>query len=92
MVIKIATATKKCRVCGKEYEACHSIRRGSNIFRWQEVACSPECGEIYLKRINASRNTSEPEKKKYNAKKVQEVAKPYEKVPIVDIHSDKTDE
>lgn len=90
-MIKIATATKKCRVCGKEYEACHSIRH-ANVFRWQEVACSPECGEVYLKRINASRNKSETEKKKGNTKKMQEAAKPYERVPTVDIHSDKIDE
>lgn len=26
------------------------------VFHWQEVACSPECGEEYLKRIIASRS------------------------------------
>ena len=25
------------------------------VFRWQDVSCSPECGEIYLRRINESR-------------------------------------
>lgn len=25
-------------------------------FRWQEVACSPECGAIYLERIERSRS------------------------------------
>ena len=48
---------QKCRVCGKEYEACHTLRPASNIFRWQAVACSPECGEIFLARILASRAT-----------------------------------
>lgn len=51
----MASAIKKCRVCGKDYEACHSVRK-ANVFRWQEVACSPECGEIYLRKINESRN------------------------------------
>lgn len=51
----MATANKICRVCGKEYEACHTLRSVS--FRWQEVACSPECGSIYLDRIVASRAT-----------------------------------
>lgn len=49
---------QKCRVCGKEYEACHTLRPASNIFRWQAVACSPECGEIFLARILASRATT----------------------------------
>lgn len=52
----MATAIKKCRVCGKEYEACHT-QRPSTVFRWQEVACSPECGSIYLARIEESRKT-----------------------------------
>lgn len=49
---------KKCRVCGKEYVACRSAKRGAGIFRWQEVACSPECGVIYLQQINKSRELS----------------------------------
>ena len=44
---------KACRVCGKEYEACRSASTGA--FRWQEVACSPECGEIYFRRVNEAR-------------------------------------
>lgn len=51
----MATAIKICRVCGKEYPACHSLRRGDTTFRWQEVACSPECGAEYLRRILISR-------------------------------------
>ena len=48
-------AIKECRVCGKKYEACRSLRNGSNVFNWREVACSPECGMIYLQRVTASR-------------------------------------
>ena len=53
----MAMASKKlvCRVCGKEYEACRSTDRKAGVFRWQEVACSPECGAVYLKRIEESR-------------------------------------
>lgn len=52
----MASATmKKCRVCGKEYEACRSANRVAGVFHWQEVACSPECGAIYLQQINESR-------------------------------------
>lgn len=50
----MATAIKKCRVCGKQYEACHTVKTAGS-FRWQEVACSPECGSIYLSKIEESR-------------------------------------
>lgn len=49
-------AIKICRVCGKEYEACHTNKSSNGTFRWQDVACSPECGAIYLAQIRASRN------------------------------------
>lgn len=55
----MATAIKKCRVCGKEYTACHTLRHTAGIFRWQEVACSPECGSIYLAEIRESRKKTE---------------------------------
>lgn len=48
--------TKNCRVCGKVYEACRSIKTGDTVFNWREVACSPECGKIYLQRVMASRS------------------------------------
>lgn len=54
----MATAIKKCRVCGKTYEACHTMRQPVGSFRWQEVACSPECGSVYLSRIMSSRRGS----------------------------------
>lgn len=52
----MAKAIKKCRVCGKPYEACHTARRIDGAFRWQDVACSPECGNIYLSRVMESRS------------------------------------
>ena len=51
----MATATLKCRVCGKEYEACRDAKRVDGVFRWQDVACSPEHGAIYLDLIRKSR-------------------------------------
>ena len=48
---------KRCRVCGKEYEACRSARRGDGVFRWREVACCPEHGEVYLAQVMASRGS-----------------------------------
>lgn len=48
--------TKKCRVCGASYEACRSVNPVDGVFNWREVACSPECGTIYLEKVIASRN------------------------------------
>lgn len=56
-------AMKICRVCGKQYRACrNSARTGVNVFRWQEVACSPECGEKYLKKVLEDRAPSKTNK------------------------------
>lgn len=52
------TAIKKCRVCGKEYESCRSARSIPGVYRWQEVACCAEHGQIYLARILESRMKS----------------------------------
>lgn len=57
----MATATKICRVCGKEYEYYHTARKVAGIFRWQDVACSPEHGTVYLSKIRESRNPVETE-------------------------------
>jgi len=60
---------KTCRVCGKEYEACRVDRHAINVtFRWQDVACSPECGAIYMAQVNEARGITpvvekEPEPK-----------------------------
>ncbi len=56
----MASAVKKCRVCGRQYEACRSADRASGVFRWQEVACSPECGAKYLAAIQKSREKEAP--------------------------------
>lgn len=51
----MATATLKCRVCGRDYEACRNARRVDGVFRWQDVACSAEHGAVYLDLIRKSR-------------------------------------
>lgn len=57
----MATAVKMCRVCGKKYEACRTMmNRAAGVFRWQEVACSPECGAEYLRRITETRAPTPP--------------------------------
>ncbi len=55
----MASVKMSCRVCGKEYEPCRTATRRPNVFHWQEVACSPECGAIYLHRIIESRKPAE---------------------------------
>lgn len=57
------TSKKQCRVCGKDYEPCHSTKLQPGVFRWREVACSPECGAIYLQRVNESRGLATKETK-----------------------------
>lgn len=49
----------KCRICDKEYEGCRTAKFVPGQFRWQDVACCPEHGSIYLERIIASRNKTE---------------------------------
>lgn len=52
----MAKGIKICKVCGQEYEACHTLRPNlDSIFYWQDVACCPEHGAIYLARILESR-------------------------------------
>lgn len=51
----MAKAKRICKVCGAEYEYCHTART-NGVFRWQDVACTPQCGAIYLKRIQDSRS------------------------------------
>lgn len=48
-------AKKICKVCGASYEACHTLKRDADPFRWQDVACSPECGGEYFRRVMESR-------------------------------------
>lgn len=53
---------KVCRVCGKEYEPCRSLRKNSSVFNWRTVACSPQCGQEYFRRVAEARGEKpEPE-------------------------------
>lgn len=47
-------ATKICKWCGKEYEACHTIFNG-NFYRWQDVACCVEHGALYFDEVARDR-------------------------------------
>lgn len=52
----MSTATKICKVCGKEYPYCRTERKVAGVFRWQDVACCVEHGSIYLDKVLASRD------------------------------------
>ena len=70
----MAIGIKVCRVCGKEYEACHTLRPNlNNEFRWQDVACCPEHGAEYLRQILISRGELTEEQP---AEEKEEAAKP----------------
>jgi hypothetical protein len=49
-------STKICKVCGREYEYCRTLRHTEGVFRWQDVACCAEHGSTYFARIQASRS------------------------------------
>lgn len=67
----MATAMKRCRVCGKEYKACRTAALSDGVFRWQDVACSPECGSVYLQKVTEARGLADMAKKKERAKKYE---------------------
>lgn len=71
----MANAKKVCRVCGKEYTACRTVHRGGSVFHWQEVACSPDCGEEYLRRVIAARTPKATDKKAEVSKKNESASK-----------------
>ena len=52
----MAKVIRVCKNCGKEYETCHTAKRSPNAFRWQDVACSPECGTAYFAAVLAARS------------------------------------
>lgn len=51
----MAKGYRICKTCGKEYEYCKTFAP-ANKFRWQDVACSPECGAKYFALVEASRS------------------------------------
>lgn len=82
-------AKKTCRVCGKSYDACRSIKREVGAFHWQEVACSPECGTEYLRMVTEARNPT-PKSKRY-AKTVKSVVEESTIQAIAEMETPKDD-
>jgi len=46
---------RECKVCGKIYYTCPASSSPAKTFRWRDVACCPEHGQIYLQQIMESR-------------------------------------
>lgn len=46
---------KRCKVCGKEYESCHTPRPSASTNRWQDVACCAEHAAVYFAAVYKSR-------------------------------------
>lgn len=75
-------ATRICKVCGKEYEYCHTQRTVPGIFRYQDVACCAEHGSIYLARVLAAR--SEDNKPELKSTKKAEVVEADSDASVLD--------
>ena len=54
----MAVHTIPCRVCGKMFTPCNKTSSALGAFNYREVACSPECGAEYLRRVQAARQKS----------------------------------
>lgn len=73
----MATATKRCKVCGEEYKYCNTARR-VDVFRWQDVACSPQHAAEYFHSIAVSRGQVVPDAPSESSVSIDEVYYEYE--------------
>jgi len=51
--------TIPCRVCGKQFVPCNKTSSALGAFNYHSIACSPECGAEYLRRVQAARQKSD---------------------------------
>lgn len=51
-----------CRVCGKMFVPCNKPSAVIGAFNYHSLACSPECGAEYLRRVQAARQEFAVEK------------------------------
>lgn len=51
----MAARTIPCRVCGKMFVPCNKPSSVIGAFNYHSLACSPECGAEYLRRVQAAR-------------------------------------
>ena len=58
----MAARTIPCRVCGKMFVPCNKPSAVIGAFNYHSIACSPECGAEYLRRVQVARQESAVEK------------------------------
>ena len=51
----MAARTIPCRVCGKMFVPCNKPSAVIGAFNYHSLACSPECGAEYLRRVQVAR-------------------------------------
>ena len=54
----MATRSIPCRVCGKMFTPCNKTSGALGAFNYREIACGPECGAEYLRRVQVARQKS----------------------------------
>lgn len=55
----MAKRTVSCRVCGKLFVPCNKSSASLGAFNYHSIACSPECGAEYLRRVQEARKQPE---------------------------------
>ena len=55
----MAKRTAVCRVCGKQFVPCNKSSVSLGAFNYHSIACSPECGAEYLRRVQEARKQPE---------------------------------
>lgn len=55
----MAKRTVACRVCGKLFVPCNKSSASLGAFNYHSIACSPECGAEYLRRVQEARKQLE---------------------------------
>lgn len=51
----MAKVKRKCKTCGKEYTVCTTALNSHDRFAYEKVACSPECGAEFFRRVMEAR-------------------------------------
>lgn len=57
----MAKRTVACRVCGKQFVPCNKTSASLGAFNYHSIACSPECGAEYLRRVQEARKPEQQE-------------------------------
>lgn len=83
----MANVKRTCRVCGKQYTFCRTLVPTDGTFRWQDVACSPECGAKYLEQIFGASKEKTVERKSSKKSRCVSQEKPIEAVNSLETDS-----